>query len=59
MSNWILVGPLVGIVLITGGLILGIIIFPPIVKEKIAEVNNHLINKSTTYKNDFATAKMK
>ena len=39
MSNWILVGPLFGIVLITLGLILGIVVFPPIVKEKIAEVN--------------------
>jgi hypothetical protein len=38
MSNWILIGPLVGIVLIAAGLVLGIIIFPPMVKERIAEV---------------------
>ena len=39
MSNWILVGPVVGIVLIASGLILGYLVFPPIVEKTIVEVN--------------------
>jgi hypothetical protein len=38
MSNWILIGPLVGIVLIIAGLVLGLMVFPPMVKERIEEV---------------------
>lgn len=39
MSNWILVGPIVGIVLLASGLILGYLVFPPIVTKTIIEVN--------------------
>lgn len=38
MSHWILIGPLVGVLLIAAGLILGIVIFPPLVEERITEV---------------------
>ncbi|XP_070499103.1 sensory neuron membrane protein 2 isoform X1 [Chironomus tepperi] len=37
MSNWILVGPVVGIVLLASGLILGYLVFPPIVTKTIIE----------------------
>lgn len=37
MSHWILVGPIVGIVLIASGFILGYVVFPPIVTQKIIE----------------------
>lgn len=39
MSNWILIGPFVGVFLITAGFVLGFMIFPPMVEERIAEVN--------------------
>jgi uncharacterized protein YneF (UPF0154 family) len=38
MSNWILVGPLVGLILIICGLILGFVIFPPLIEKTIEEV---------------------
>lgn len=38
MSHWILVGPIVGIVLIASGLILGYLVFPPIVTQQIIKV---------------------
>lgn len=47
MSNWILVGPIVGIVLLASGLILGYLVFPPIVTKTIVEVN--LCPKRNTY----------
>lgn len=37
MSNWILVGPVVGIVLLVSGFILGYLVFPPIVTKTIVE----------------------
>lgn len=38
MSNWILVGPVAGVVLIAAGFVLGYIAFPPIVTRRIIEV---------------------
>nr|QGW50718.1 sensory neuron membrane protein s3 [Propsilocerus akamusi] len=37
MSKWILIGPLVGVVCVALGLILGYAVFPPMVKQKIIE----------------------
>lgn len=37
MSNWILAGPVTGVVLIALGLVLGYVVFPPIVHQQIIE----------------------
>lgn len=40
MSNLILIGPVVGVFLIAGGFLLGYVVFPPIVTQRIIEVNH-------------------
>lgn len=37
MSKWILIGPVVGVVLLVVGLVLGYAVFPPLVEQKIIE----------------------
>lgn len=39
MSKWILVGPAVGVVLVTVALIIGYVVVPPIIVQKVTEVN--------------------
>lgn len=38
MSKWILIGPLVGVLLITLALVFGYVIVPPLIVERITEV---------------------
>jgi di/tricarboxylate transporter len=38
MSKWILIGPVVGIILITTALIIGYVVVPPMIVQRIIEV---------------------
>lgn len=39
MSKWILVGPVVGVGLVALALVIGYVVVPPIVVQKVTEVN--------------------
>lgn len=39
MSKWILVGPVIGVALVTIALIVGYVVVPPIIIQKVTEVN--------------------
>lgn len=40
MSKWILIGPVVGIILITMALIIGYVVVPPMIVQRIIEVKS-------------------
>lgn len=40
MTKWLLVGPVVGVALITAALIVGYILVPPIIVQQVTEVRN-------------------
>jgi di/tricarboxylate transporter len=44
MSNWILVGPVVGAVMITVALVIGYVVVPPIIVQQITEVSNKVLS---------------
>jgi di/tricarboxylate transporter len=44
MSNWILVGPVVGVVLITVALVIGYVVVPPMIVQRVTEVRKKVLN---------------
>lgn len=43
MSKWILIGPAVGIVMITVALIVGYVAVPPMIVQRITEVSRNVL----------------
>lgn len=53
MSKWILVGPAFGIILVTVALIVGYVVVPPIIVQRVTEVrkpNQFLVLKFSAFK---------